>query len=594
MAYTKEQLRQELIRRGAMNDEGFKPSSVKAEVPEGLKQFREQIGADRIPTDLLRDAAGGLMGGAQKIAATMGEAGQAIGGLAEPLQKYVPEFLKRIPDVNIREEMGMGQNYPVDLESIMSSQNPNPIAQGAGKYAPAIAAGGTSVPGQMVANGLYGAAMASPEQENLGGWLPEGRPGAAIEDASLAGLFAGAKPVAKTIAKPFVKAANYLRPNKSAKEFLATLGKGTKEENVQSLAKDIDIAYQAKRDEALAHKKPVFEQEGRSNIYNTPEAALPEGNLDKVAYYIDPGSKPNKMQLDAISKGLKKYRKSGDFNNFLDEVETSFNVNLTPNQEANLEHALSIPTKVDSQFLQLSKKYNDVISGKTQELLDRFERRPNLKNADELQSQLGDDMGKFTERKEKSGLNKVEDLEFQRLKELRDTLKSEMHGHLERVNPALADEYATFSKKYRENVVPYQEENATKAIANEPGYIKKERAENPSLPYNVTSSQMKTAFAEPSRAASQIGQDIGESGRNKILYNLLANETEPTGKGLATSILNAHQAEGYSKYITPEMVKFAKELLKREKWRKAGIYSGSTLAGIAGVGAAEEAIRRNL
>lgn len=533
----------------------------------------------------VQDFAGGLMGSAQKLGATIGQAVEYPTHAA-----YETITGNKVPHYNVREMFGLEGENPVDLRKSIS-HNPDSFMSGMGGIAPAIAAGGASIPGQIAAQGLWGAVQADPGQENLGGYMPSGRIGAGLTDAALtaggAAAFKYAPGVLKAGAKQVGRVFNYLNPDKDAAAFLKTLGSGTKEENVQALAKDIDDAYQSKLQDALSHKEPVYAQEGKSNIYNTPESALPEGNLDKVAYYIAPGEKPKPEQLEALAKEIKNYRKSGDIDDFTSNVSEIFNADMNSTQVKNLEHALSVPTKSDSSFMALVDKNPKLIQGKTQELFDIFKRRQTLENADKLQSQIGKQMGKYSDRAEKSGLSTGEDLELQQLKEMRDSLKNDMQGHLKRVNPKLAQENQTFTDKYRENVTPYQEENATKEIANEPGYIKKQRAENPSLPYNVTSSQMKEAFAEPSRQALQIAGDLGEAGRNKILYNLLADETNPEAKGLANAILNAKQSKGYSKYITPEMESLANQLLKRATWRgrigEFGKYSAGGLAGAAGV-----------
>lgn len=588
--FTQEQLQAEAIRRGlipaapdtsATAQEPFLKSRPFGYAPEILRGAQNFVG--------------GVMGGAQRLGATLGEAGQAVGELASPLRKLVPDALKIVPDVNIREEMGLAGPNQVDLNKMISN-DPDSFMSSIGRFSPAIASGGASIPGQAVAMGLWSAVQANPDEENLGGYLPEGRGGAAIKDAALtAGVGYGAKLAAKAI--PYVgKAINYIRPNKSAAEFLKTLGSGTKEENVQALAKDIDNAYQAKLKDALSHKEPVYEQEGQSHIYNTPTTALPEGNLDKVAHYIAPGEEYTPQQLEALGQEIKNYRsgKVGkdpyDFDDFTHNVSEIFNADMNATQVANLEHALSIPTKSASSFLDLVEKNPKLIQGKTQELFDIFKRRQTLKNADKLQSQIGKQMGKYSERAEKSGLSTGEDLELQQLKEMRDSLKTDMQGHLERVNPKLAEENKIYSDKFRDNVIPYKEEVATKSIANEPKHIKDMRAENPSLPYNVTSSQMMQAFAEPSRAALQITGDIGEAGRNKILYNLLADDTKPEAKGLANAILQAKQSKGYSQYVTPEMEDFALQLLKRVKMRdRASLIGKFVGGGLVGTGVYEGA-----
>lgn len=601
--FTPEQLRAEAISRGLIPaDSGGSSASAApmASSDGGLLQngdtsnsfgfMSHPIANTMKGVHAVQDFAGGLMGGVQKGAAF----------LTKPIEyathaAYEGITGNKVPHYDTGELFGTSGDQPVDLNK-MISHNPDSFMSTIGKYAPAIAAGGASIPGQAVANGLWGAVQASPDQTNLGGYLPSGRIGAGVEDAALA---AGGSALAKygpglvvKAAQKIGDAANYLRPDKDAAAFLKTLGSGTKEENVQALAKDIDAAYQTKLQDALSHKTPVYEQEGKSNIYNTPVNALPEGNLDKVAHYISPGDTATPQQLDALGKEIANYRKSGDFEDFTHNVSDIFNADMNETQIGNLEHALSIPTKADSTFMGLVDKNPGVLSRDTQEMYEAFKKKPTLNSADELQQAIRGDMGSYERSPLQPKLNRQESDELKQLQSMRNALKDEMQGHLQRVNPELAESNATFNQKYSQNVIPYQEEAATKSIVNEPKYIKDQRAENPSLPYNVTSSQMKTAFAEPGRQAQQIAGDIGEAGRNKILYNLLADETNPEAKGLANAILQAKQSKGYSQYITPEIENLAQQLLKRTKWRNRANYGAAGLAGAAGIAGIEEAIRR--
>lgn len=164
---------------GALNKQDFFDKYIKSE-----------------PFGLLRDiGAAGLRAG-QNIAATLGEAGQAIGDLASPLRRFVPESMKFAPYVNIREELGLGKDRPIDVGSLVQGNNPNPLTQGITQYAGGAILGGPSMGGQIAGNAIWGALQSQPDQSNLSGLLPNGRLGAAIEEGGLAALsFLGAKAI---------------------------------------------------------------------------------------------------------------------------------------------------------------------------------------------------------------------------------------------------------------------------------------------------------------------------------------------------------------------------------------------------------------
>jgi hypothetical protein len=590
---SQEQIRAELIRRGAIKDDSA-PSSDAAPSDGGLLQTGDtsnSFGFMSHPIDntmkgvhAVQDFAGGVMGGAQRLGATLGQAVEYPTHAA-----YQAITGNKVPHYNVREMFGLEGDNPVDLNK-MISHNPDSFMSGLGKYAPAIAAGGASIPGQIAANGLWGAVQADPGQQNMGGYYPEGRIGGGLADATLATAGAGAFKYGPSLlragANQVGKIANYLSPNKDAASFLKSLGSGTKEENAQALARDIQQAHDANRADALSHKEPIYQQEAKTDIYKTPETALPEGNLNIMAHYIAPGDKASTQQLDSLAQEIKNYRagKVGqdpyDFEDFTHNVQDIFKSDMNQTQIDNLEHALSVPTEADSAFRKMAEKNPNLIEGNTRELYDKFAKKPTLSNADALQSQLGDDYGYYDKLNKKGKLEPALKPRLKQLSDLRNQLKDEMQAGLNRKNPAYGAEIDQFNKKYSQNVVPYGKKDFTKNIVNEGKKVRDERAANPSLPYNITSDEAANYFANPSREALKVSGDIGEAGRNKILYNLLADETNPEAKGLANAILKAKQSKGYSRYITPEMEDLANQLLKRTKWQKRA----KVIGGLAGAG----------
>lgn len=575
--------RRELARRQAQTSAPEESSASKVGSFLKDKFLNDQNTTGGIPNRTInaaRDLAGGVMKGAQSFGALLGEGGEALAGILTG--GYAPK-------VDIREEMGLGKDRPVDLGGMIASKNPSSLAMGAGQFAPAIIAGGASLPGQIASTGLWGAVQASPDQKNFGGLLPRGRIGGGLADAITTGAAGkvgeevlSGLPMIRNMGAKIMNKADYLRPNKAAKEFLQTLSTGTKEENLQSLAQDIQNAHQQRLQDALSHKTPIYEQEAGLDLYQTPESALPEGNLEKVAHYVAPGDKYSPDQLQQLAKEIKNYRKNNNFEDFTDNVGDIFNTDLNEKQIGNLQNALDIPTQASATFKKLAEKNVNVIQGNTKELFDKFNIKPTLKNADALQSQLGDDWAYYENLRKQGKLEPALKPIMQKTKELRDALKDDMQNALNRKNPQYGEEIAKFNKKYSENVAPYGEENFTQNIVGEGKKIREQRAQDSSIPFSVTPNEANTFFANPTREAIKVANDIGTEGQNKILYNLLANEVNPSAGGLAKSILDARQSGGYSRYITPEMIDFANELIKREKIRNGLNYVAT--GGLAGLG----------
>lgn len=189
------------------------------ELPGNLWNIASQVpgAAEKIvthPIDATRDLAGGVARGSQRLAATLGEAGQAIGN--NPLTRYlnskIPDKYKVVPNVNIREELGLGQKNPVDLGAMIESDNPDPLLSGIGQYGMGAASLGSKIPAIIGAGAMTGAIQANPGD----------RLEAATKGAVNTALPIGAGKLAAkgyNVAKP----SNLLRGNLSPEELQANL-----------------------------------------------------------------------------------------------------------------------------------------------------------------------------------------------------------------------------------------------------------------------------------------------------------------------------------------------------------------------------------
>jgi len=178
---------------------GVSYSEPVEEKPQSFIERGRYRAPDRSIMDVLRDVGGGAAGALQRIGVGMGEAGQTIGNLAAPLRKYVPEKYKIFPQVNIREEGGLGSKTPVDLEKLIQSKEPDQVSKFIGGLLPSALAGGGTALGQIGAYAGSEALQAKPDEQNLFGLLPGGKVGAGIEAAGLGLLPYGAgKAIGKT------------------------------------------------------------------------------------------------------------------------------------------------------------------------------------------------------------------------------------------------------------------------------------------------------------------------------------------------------------------------------------------------------------
>jgi len=180
------------------NKKGYVPSIEDIE-PENTEiksrgDVRKLLNSNRTPVDTIRDLLQGALVGAGKGGQFIGEQMMKIPG-AQNLANYVQRKTGiSVPDVDIEKEF-----------SSVGSPNRSiagEIEKGIGSYLPYGAAGGAGLIGQAIAGATHGAATANPDQQNLLGFLPQGKYGSAIESALLNTLTHGA-----------IKGVNALRPS---------------------------------------------------------------------------------------------------------------------------------------------------------------------------------------------------------------------------------------------------------------------------------------------------------------------------------------------------------------------------------------------
>ena len=135
------------------------------------------IDPNRTIVDSARDLAQGALTG-------LGKGGQAIAGAISG---------GHAPKINMDEYFS-----PIGSKNEGESKN---IVKGIGSYLPYGLAGGASLLGQVAAGAVHGGLTTEPEEQNLGGILPNGRIGGAIEEGGANALLGGAFKALPYVAK---------------------------------------------------------------------------------------------------------------------------------------------------------------------------------------------------------------------------------------------------------------------------------------------------------------------------------------------------------------------------------------------------------
>jgi len=517
------------IGSGAQNQSsGQPPNEFLPSLIRGIQQLPGLASnAAQHPLSSMQDVGAGVMGGAQRLAAGLGEAGQAIGdaGVNYVKESFTGKPQAPLPKVNIREQLGLEGNNQVDLKELLASKNNNPLMKNIGQYGMGAGLGGVSLPSAIAANAGWSAIQAEPGE----------RTHDALEGAGFAALpFA-----AKGIFKGGKAVINYAKPQADAEALLSEIGGGstTAEENLDQLTKRIKYAHDVNVADALGDKQPVMDIAGKMRVDQ-----LPGFNLEKVAkvFTKDPNAfTPESAK--AISGAVKQYYKDGNLEKFTDKAEDIFGTEATsPKQIDAIENMLS---QKESNYLAKGNA-QPFYDAETKAAHDAFLKHRTFETADALQSKLGEEQAYYN----RSG-DRVKSTEF---KLARDYLKKDLNGFLKGLSPELQTKYKSFSDKWVQNVLHYKSSNTLKAIVKKGNQA------------GITPGQITKEFEYPDASGKKIAEDIGQSGKNNILFNKVRESDTSDASKLANAIMKAKRG-GYQHYVSPRHEQIAHELTKRAK-----------------------------
>lgn len=542
---------------------GTNSASVNTGVPigaQGNRAVRDDkmaalqsiIGANRSPIDAFKDVGVGLMRGGQHLAETLGEAGQGIASAATG--GYAPR-------VNMREEMGLGKENPVDFQNLIGSKNPSALLQGVAQYAPGALMGGSNLAGQVASNAMWGASQALPDTKAAIPLLPPGRASAALEGGVMGALPFG---VAKGM-QAGKSALDYMRPQNDAASFMQNLGGGsqTAEENLNQLSQRIQYAHDTNKAEALNTKQGVIDAVGDKRIDQ-----LPGFDPKKVAkIFATDSSDLTDENMKSLSSALNGYYKNQNLDKFVEKGENIFgHEGLTPGQISKVDDLLEMK---QSDYLSKGKAA-DLYDNDLMGLHDKFSKNPTFNNADKLRSQIGDEMSIYQRQADQ---NKLQPADYPKLKSLKnsyDLITKDQDNFLNGVSPELQDQYKLFKNQWRENVIPYRSSQTLKTITSK------------GSDSGITPGAIGKEFSFPDSYTKKIAEDIGPSGRNQILYNAMQSSAPSGDAGaLAKALQNAKLNKGYQTYMTPEIDQAGEQFGKRANLNK---YYESSKAAMKGAG----------
>jgi hypothetical protein len=253
--------------------------------------------------------------------------------------------------------------------------------------------------------------------------------------------------------------------------------------------------------------------------------------------------------IDDVSDFIKnKYGKEFDSNKDLLKY-----LNSSPN--------FSPGSPLKSQYLNTDK---DIISYPLNRDLRKmhtdFVENPTLQNAHELQSQLGYEIRDLERVYNAKNLDPAGKELLGGYKKARTNLLTDINNFLSTKSESLSNQYKNATSNWAANVTPYLSNSKIAPIAK--GDI--------TNPDNITS-----IFGSPEKDTQKIADDIGQAGKNKILYNELG---KPNVNGSPEKQVAAFKnldtpAKGLGDYVNDELANKFKGLESRisaRNWASLG------------------------
>lgn len=411
--------------------------SLPGKLFDTAKQIPGAIGKVMLhPNDAGMDILGGVARGAQHTAAAMGEAGQYVGDnpITRAINKKLPEWMKVVPNVNVREEMGLGKNNPVDLGAMIESKNPNPLLSGLGQYGLGGVSGGARTLPMMAANAANAAAQAQPGQR---------------VKAGVEGAVSTALPVAA------VRGANAMRPSKM-------LAGNLSPEQLQS---NLEAAQGTNTGLGDVIGSPFLKRLYENILPRVPGSGASTTMQGTANQLVEQGQ----GHLSKMSEGLPE----GDLGSHLQTALKKAASDATREKNANFKKVNDI---ADESGIVVSR---DNFQKKAQSILDEIDESPELKR--ELSPEVMSDLQSYAKGEKgntlrlsnifKGKLNdKANDAyaenknyEYGLYKDLHTALKSDIDETIKSTkNPELKSAYDTAMTEYGSKYKPFEDPDITK------------------------------------------------------------------------------------------------------------------------------------
>lgn len=414
-------------------------------------------------------------------------------------------------------------------------------------------------PGMNIATGMMSLAFPGQQGEmvkNLPQVLTGRQPGIPEKTEQfigemLPGLEGGGPETAKAGYTAAKKGFEYINPKNISESLRNNFGEGTVAENIEQFGNRLEFAKGSAKKEALIPKSEFMKEAQGKNITRLNPEKVDVNNVAKV-FEQNPGEfTPERMK--SIQKAINNYYKDGDIEKLAEKGAGIFgNPEISEKAMSKLESLLPIEELNKGSYLsnaEVSKFYSP--RGDLSQAHNAYAKTKSVESADKLMSELKSEIRKLELMEKKGTIGDVASAKLESYRNNLADLKSDWGKFVETLPESARGKYADFTKKYAINVGPYEDASfiVRKLSTGDTKGI---------LPESINRLFMNP---NPSEKVLKIIQDVGPSGWNNLVYNMLSKYKPGDVKGMATAILEGKRAG--SPIITDEMVALANNSLKR-------------------------------
>ena len=372
------------------------------------------------------------------------------------------------------------------------------------------------------------------------------------------------------------KGYEYINPKAISESLRGKFGEGTVSENIENLGERVKFGKKSAQEEALTPKREFMEEAKGKNITRLKPENV---DINHVAGIFEQNANeftPERMK--AIKKAVNNYYKHGDIEKLAEEGSEIFGTGeLSEKTLQKLESFVPIEKLNAGKYLandKASKFYSP--KGDLANAHNKFIKTKSVESSDKLMSELKSEIRKLEVAERKGSIGDVASAKLDSYRNNLQELKDDWSKFVKTLPKEQQGKYHEFLKKYAINVGPYEDAS----------FIVRKLASGDTKGILPESIDRLFSNPNPKKEILKIIGDIGPSGWNNLVYNMLSKYKVGDVKNMANAILEG--ARKGSPIITEDMVTAANHALKRGRISdlvKAGAGGAAGAATFGPVGA---------